>query len=115
RALYVAAGVLTAVTLLAGVVHLVRMRVFDQTQETQWWLLAATVLLAGATVLALGRTRPPFTIGGSTEPRGGLSFAGLLLLAVTPLLTGPGRFATVSSAPPGHDTREARPTALPDP
>ena len=115
RALYVAAGVLTAVTLLAGVVHLVRMRVFDQTQETQWWLLAATVLLAGATVLALGRTRPPFTIGGSTEPRGGLSFAGLLLLAVTPLLTGPDRFAIFSFGPADHDTWQAPSTTMLDP
>jgi len=115
RALCVAAGVLTAVTLLAGVVHLIRMRVFDQTQEAQWWLLAATVLLAGATVSALGRARPPFTIGGSTEPRSGLSFAGLPLLAATPLLTGPDRFAIFSPGPVDHGTWQAPSTTMLDP
>ena len=115
QALYVAAGVLTAVTLLAGVVHLVRMRVFDQTQETQWWLLAVTVLLAGATVLALGRARPPSTIGGSTQPRGRLSFVGLLLPAVAPLLTGPDRFAIFSFGPADHGTWQAPSTTMLDP
>src|SRR5699024_3113586 len=70
---------------------------------------------AGATVLALGRTRPPSTIGRSAEPRGRLSFAGLLLPAVTPLLTGPDRFAIFSFGPADHGTWQAASTTMLDP
>lgn len=115
RALYVVAVALTVVVLFAGLVHLLRLWLSGEAQALQWWMLTASVLLVGATVLALGRARSPFALGEDTESRGGLTFAGLFLLAVTPLLTGPNRSPLLSLAPASYGVWWAPPTTMLDP
>lgn len=115
QALHTVALALASVALLVGLLHLARMQFPEQGSTGQWWMLAAIAFLSGAIALVLGRTRSPFATGESGERRVGFTFAGLFLLAVTPLLTGPDNSPILAHGLATHGAWQAPVATMLDP
>ena len=122
--LYVGAMLPWALVLLTGSVFVMVNRGAPGTEQAQWWLLTATVVLTGATALLLSRVPTPSSLPAPTTPgrtderadlRGMFSVVGVLVLPAAPLLALPSRSPALRLFSSEHTPWSASPGVVREP
>ena len=122
--LYMGAVLPWALVLLTGSVFVVVNRGAPGTEQAQWWLLTATVVLTGATALLLSRVPTPSSSPAPTAPnrtdqradlRGMFSVVGLLVLPAAPLSALPSQSPALRLFSSEHTVWSASPGVVREP
>ncbi|WP_087095870.1 SCO7613 C-terminal domain-containing membrane protein [Nocardiopsis sp. JB363] len=122
--LYMGAMLPWALVLLTGSVFMIVNRGAADTEQAQWWLLTATVVLTGATALLMSRVPTPSSLSAPTAPnqpdqrtdlRGMFSVVGVLLLPAAPLLALPSDRPALALFSSEHTSWSASPGVVREP
>ena len=122
--LYMGAILPWALVLLTGSVFVLVNRGAPGTEQAQWWLLTATVVLTGATALLLSRVATPSSLPAPTAPgqtderadlRGMFAVVGLLVLPAAPLSALPSQSPALRLFSSEHAVWSASPGVVREP